>query len=222
MMILQEPINVQIQTTSRCNGKCIICPYPDSWHKANPGTMSDEVFNRVLDELAPMQIGKLCMYLENEPLLDSRLFERTMLARIKLNPESLEFSTNASALTLRHALSLAQCVEDIPHEIWISFHGVDKRAHEGCMGLDYNSCLANIIRLLKISDEKKLDIVIRGSGMPMGNVPKHEYTFTQREFHDFWNQVFQENGIRRNPKLNYFRYHDRAGTIRRNDIRSPR
>ncbi len=218
---MQEPINVQIQTASRCNGKCIICPYLDSWHKANPGIMSDEVFERMLDELAPMQIGKLCMYLENEPLLDPDLLERTMLARNKLAPESLELSTNASALTLRQTLFLAQCVENIPHEIWISFHGVNKRTHEGCMGLDYDSCLANIICLLNISDEKKLDIIIRGGGMPMGNVPKHEFTFTQKEFHDFWNRVFQESGIRRKAKLNYFRYHDRAGTIRRNDIRNP-
>lgn len=182
--------------------------------------MSHAVFERILDQLAPLKLQKVCPYLENEPLLDPHIFERIQTIKNELRFDSIEISTNIMALGENKAERLAALLSDIDHEIWISFHGVDKRTHEGCMGLDYDSCLANIICLLNISDEKKLNIIIRGGGMPMEDVPKHDFTFTQREFKDFWNRVFQENGIRRKPKLNYFRYHDRAGTIRRNEIKS--
>ena len=183
--------------------------------------MSHVVFERILDQLAPLKLQKICPYLENEPLLDPHIFERIQTIKNELCFDSIEISTNAMALDKNKAERLAALLSDINHEIWISFHGVDKRTYEGCMGLEFDSCLANILYLLNISDEKQLNIIIRGGGMPMENVPKHDFTFTQREFHDFWNRVFQENGIKTKPKLNYFRYHDRAGTIRRNDIRSP-
>ena len=67
---------MQIQTVSACNANCYFCPYVGSWHKQNPGKMEDDVFVKIVDQLAKYQIKKFCPYLENEPFLDKKLFDR--------------------------------------------------------------------------------------------------------------------------------------------------
>ncbi len=213
------PKNVQIQTTSACSGKCIICPYLDSWHKHHPGRMSDALFERILDQLAPLQLKKICPYLENEPLLDPAIFPRIRAIKERLGFEILEVSTNAQALDAEAAGELAELMAGIKHEIWISFHGVDRRTHEGVMGLDFEQCLANTVGLLKLSDTMPLRVIIRGAGMGADASLHHEFEFSEAEYVAFWEDQFKRHGIRTRPGINWIRYHDRSGAIRRNNIR---
>ena len=74
-------LNVQIQTTSVCTGKCIICPYLESWHKNNPGVMSDAIFHSILEQLCSFLVLKICPSLENKPLADPLIFPR--IAKIR-------------------------------------------------------------------------------------------------------------------------------------------
>jgi len=211
--------DIQIQTTSHCSGKCIICPYLDSWHKKRPGRMSDAVFERVLSQLAPHALGKICPYLENEPLLDPAIFERIAEIKKRLRFTSLELSTNALALDAAAANRLAELFADVPHEIWVSFHGIDKRTHQGVMGIDYERCLDNVVRLLKLSDEVPLRVIIRGAGQGFTSALRHDFEFGEDDYRRFWEGQLAAHGIRTRPGINWIRYHDRAGTIRRNDVR---
>ncbi len=216
---MREPLNVQIQTVSACSGRCIICPYLDSWHHAHPGRMSDELFERVLSQLEGFELGKVCMYLENEPLLDRKILERTQMVKDRLRFKSLEISTNVLALDQVTAQRLAEVFADVRHEIWVSFHGVDKRTHEGVMGLDYERCLANTVGLLKLTDQYPLRVIIRGAGQAQHPDFAHEFEFSEQEYIAFWEGQIKAHGIRTRPGINWIRYHDRAGAIRRNGIR---
>jgi tetratricopeptide (TPR) repeat protein len=214
-----QGMNVQIQTTSVCNGKCIMCPYLDSWHKANPGVMSDEVFERILETLRGVDVGKLCMYLENEPLADPALLDRTERVIREIPFRLLEISTNAALLTEARAERLAGLLEKVPHQIWISFHGMDKRTYEGIMGLDFEQTLGRIMHFLRLAGDKGMDVVVRGSGEPVHESLRHEFSFTEAQYRAFWQEQFAKNNLARPPRVSYFRYHDRSGTIRRNNIR---
>ena len=211
--------NVQIQTTSICNGKCVMCPYLDSWHRDNPGTMSDEVFTRILQQLKTVRVDKICMYLENEPLVDPKLVARMEQVVREIPFKLMEISTNASLLTEELAGNLARVMGKVPHQIWISFHGMDKRTYEGIMGLDFERSLERVINLLRIAEENSLNVIIRGSGEPQRNELRHEFSFSEEEYRAFWKDQFAKQGIINRPKINYFRYHDRCGTIRRNSLR---
>ncbi|QLA18380.1 glycosyltransferase [Desulfolutivibrio sulfoxidireducens] len=212
-------LNIQLQTTSRCNGACIICPYLDSWHKKHPGEMTDEVFDRILGELAGLTLGKVCVYFENEPLMDPRIFRRMERIRKELRFTLLEISTNASLLTPDRAEALADALQGIDHAVWVSFHGVDKRTYEGIMGLDFERGLAHVRNLARVADRRGLKMTIRGSGLPRDPGLGHEFQFTEARFRDFWAGQFDDLGLAARPALNFFPYHDRCGTIRRNDIR---
>lgn len=211
-------MNVQIQTTSLCNASCIMCPYPESWHRKNPGNMEDEVFSRILDQLSDVSINKICPYFQNEPLLDRKLFERIHEISRRLTFGLLEVSTNASAMTRDKSDLLADTLCSIPHEIWLSFHGLDKKTHEHISGLSFERCLENILSLLTVSQSIPLNIVIVGAGSPLNAKLAHEYNFTREEYLAFWEGQFSKHHIHKTPQVRYFRYHDRAGTIGRNSI----
>ncbi len=211
-------LSVQLQTVSACNATCAMCPYMESWQKKNPGKMSEELFDSIIEQLKTQNLEKLCLYLENEPLLDKRIFDWLKKARKELNFKQVEISTNASILPAEKAEILAKTLDDIPHTIWISFHGVDKQSYEQVMGLDFDQSLENVVRLLKLSQTYNLKIMIRGAGSAMkegqNRSPHH---FTREQMTEFWEGVFKEHDIKRRPRLNYFRYHDRAGSNKRNE-----
>lgn len=203
------PINVQIQTISTCNGKCIFCPYLGSWHETNPGKMSTDTYNKIIDNLQNFKVQKFCPYLENEPLLDTDLFNKIKYAIERLRPELVELSTNLSALTDPILNEIEDIFPVISHEIWISFHGASKESYEEIMGLDYDKTLENIFKLLDLSQKKPLNIVIRGAGAPKTQKGKLNNYFTSKEYHVFWEDKLK--GYKKKPKISFFEYHDRAG-----------
>jgi hypothetical protein len=179
--------------------------------------MADDLFNSIVDQLKGMKLNKFCMYLENEPLLDSQFFERCRNIRDSLKFKVRESSTNASTLTSEKAETLADTLEGTSHEIWISFHGISKETYENIMGLDFKKSLANIVNLLKLAERRNLKVFIRGAGSALRNNKKNSpYHFTPREYESFWEGIFRKNDIAKPPRLVYLSYHDRAGSIRRN------
>jgi hypothetical protein len=210
---------VQIQTTSVCNGQCIMCPYPESWHAAHPGQMQDTVFEKIVSEISKVSLDKICPYLENEPFADPAIFERTETIMQDCTFKLIEFSTNAQLLNAGKQERLARLLEGVPHEIWISFHGVDKNRYENIMRLPFEQALNNVIDLLHLADEADLKLVIRCAGKPLNRAIAHNFQCSQEEFESFWADIFSKNDIKKTPRLVYFGYHDRCGGIKRNCIR---
>ena len=127
-------LNIQLQTNTMCNGECIICPHPESWHRYKPGSMSEMVFDTILTQLESKQLSKVCLYLQNEPLTDPLFFDRLKRVGTELQFGHIEISTNAALLAPEKSIQLAHILKDIKHEIWISFHGCDERTYSGMMG----------------------------------------------------------------------------------------
>ncbi|MDL2307142.1 SPASM domain-containing protein [Desulfovibrio sp. OttesenSCG-928-C06] len=183
--------------------------------------MTDNVFADIITQLTEYKIDKICPYLENEPLADPQIFERIRHIRKSLPNSLIEVSTNALALSEPNQLRLIEELADGEHEIWISFHGIDKYTYEGVMGLPFEKCLNNIAGLLKKAEELPLRIKIRGAGYGRHASLKHPYSFSANEFTQFWRDVFQQQNITKTHDVAFFTYHDRAGSISRNNIRMP-
>jgi MoaA/NifB/PqqE/SkfB family radical SAM enzyme len=69
------PLNVQIETSSRCNAKCGFCPYPIVSKELPQGLMPDAIWKRLIDEILEHRVWWVHFYYLNEPLLDRRLPE---------------------------------------------------------------------------------------------------------------------------------------------------
>ena len=148
-LIPSHPLKVQIQTTTRCNAACSMCPYPEV--TGEPGfahaLMSEERYLFLLEQLRPHPIDRLSLFLMNEPLLDRRLARFLELARKRLPGATLSLFTNGSALDAARARELAAAGLD---EICISVHGFDAAAYEQVMvGLSFERARKNLRAVLE-------------------------------------------------------------------------
>jgi len=213
---------IQVQTVSGCNGNCIFCPSSYSWMKNHPGKMSDEDYILVLERIKEAQPdfdGQFCPYLMNEPTLDDKLIERIELA-FKYFPKcNIEVSTNAMKLTPKLAEQLVDIItkndKSRKSHIWISHHAINKETYESIMRRkNYAQILNNIIEYLMINDGQVITI-LRGSGASADGTITY---FTEDEYHDYWVRIFKENNLNpANVKVDYFRFHNRAGEVKMKD-----
>jgi Iron-sulfur cluster-binding domain len=209
---------VQIQTHSRCNADCVFCPYIESEHAAAPGTMSDGMWHRILDNLIPFQNGinqgKICPYLMQEPLIDKTIFSKVADIYRRFPHTCCEISTNGAALTDKVIDQLFEQFAGRRHDLWVSHHGINAETLEHVMKIDYERATANLVNLLKKSNGR-FTIRIRGAGESRDG--KHTY-FTRRQYIEYWVQLFIKHQINtQNLSVDSFTFHDRAGTLHRVD-----
>lgn len=216
MKYKKDYINVQIQTVSYCNAKCIMCPYLESWHAAHPGRMSNELFENILMQLKDIRIGRLCLYLQNEPFIDRKMLSRLERAVKELEFKELNISTNASCLPPENSKRLVRLLKDIPHTLWISFHGYDKPSYSKIMGLDYDKTLNNIVELLKLTEKNNINFCIKAAGLPVVDGKKDFQHFTCEDVGKLFDKLQKENHLAKPLNIEFFKYHDRAGSIKRN------
>ena len=209
---------VQIQTHSSCNANCVFCPYPESWHAGHRGRMSDDLFEKVLQELRHFSYGinkgKVCPYLMQEPLLDGQIFERIEKIYEYFPGTLVEISTNALALNEIVATRLIKMLRERRHEILVSHHGIDKESIEFIMKIDYETATNNLLGFLKQADGN-LNIKIRGAGVS-GN-GKIRF-FDRDQYINYWKRLFERERINTSRvTVKACTFNDRAGTIYRKE-----
>jgi len=91
-------LELQIETTSTCNARCVFCPYPALNRKG--GLMSMELFARIIDDMAQIpQINSLVLHGLGDPTLDPRLVDRIKYIRQdKAIDHPIEVYTNGIAM----------------------------------------------------------------------------------------------------------------------------
>ncbi len=209
---------VQVQTHSRCNADCLMCPWSESAHHDEPGRMADETWHLILSNLRPftdgISKGRFCPYLMQEPLLDPTIFAKIADIYRCFPRTAVEVSTNGAALTEKVAGKLLESMRGRRHDIWISHHGIDAASMEHIMRIDYARATENAVRLLKMSDGK-YTVKIRGTGSSMDG---NHFWFSKEQYLAYWEKLFRDHKInRRNVTVDYFKFHDRAGTLHRTD-----
>ncbi len=194
------------------------CPYIESEHAANHGVMDEELWKHVLLNLKPFAAGinrgKVCPYLMQEPLIDKTIFSK--IADIyKFFPNTVvEVSTNGAALTDKVIDKLLDSMRGKKHAIWVSHHGINAETLQHIMKIDYEKAHYNLLNLLKKANGK-FSIRIRGAGQSRDG--KHTF-FTREQYLAYWDKNIAEHGINRTRvDIDAFRFHDRAGTLHRED-----
>lgn len=144
------PRAIQIQTQTGCNGACIFCPYKDSYDKVPKGKMSDELFNKIVAEIAQYNMTKrISPYLMNEPFLDKTILDKSRYIKQLVPASKVVATTNAGKLT-------REIVDDIVRDnpfraIYISMQGIEKVPYETSMqgSLEFEETLENVEYLVE-------------------------------------------------------------------------
>ena len=150
------PRNVQIQTRTGCNADCIFCPYGATADSQPHGTMSWELFRKIIDETALHPVRRISPYLMNEPLVDPEIVERIAYIN-RANPRTrVVLTTNGSLLTSEMAERLLDLGPGL-HELSISVQGIDPGAYEKTMrgGVGFHRTMANVEHFLDALRRRK-------------------------------------------------------------------
>ena len=106
--------HVEIETINRCNGNCGFCPVSKQNDPREYAKMSDELFSRIIDQLAEIDYsGKLALFSNNEPFLDPDILARHKYARKKLPLARMHLFTNGTLLTIERFVQLMNYLDEL-------------------------------------------------------------------------------------------------------------
>lgn len=140
------PWIVQLQTINACQASCTMCPYPVFKDVFPRGRMDDALLDKLLAEVAAQPLVRTFIpMLQNEPLLDKRLFRR--LAEVKAQSGGrigTELVTNGALLTDEVIAQIRESRLDI---LDISLDALSRDAYRSIRkGLDFDTVLAGVER----------------------------------------------------------------------------
>ncbi|WP_085442108.1 radical SAM/SPASM domain-containing protein [Magnetofaba australis] len=136
------PRYIDIELTNTCNFRCLMCPTGTHMQQRDSGFMSEETFNRVLEQIAPYKIP-LRFIRWGEPTLHKQFVE--FLTRAKALGIPLHMNTNGSKMDD----ALMDALLAIPLDsIKFSFQGVDAPSYEEMRNTDFFAELMDVIKAL--------------------------------------------------------------------------
>jgi len=143
------PRLVQLQTINACQASCTMCPYPLFKRVFPRGRMDDELFDKVIGEIATHpEVKTFVPMLQNEPLLDRTLFERIGRFRaLTQGRVTVELVTNGALLTDENIEAIRSCGLDV---LDISLDALSRDVYDKIrIGLDFDAVLAGVERVLR-------------------------------------------------------------------------
>ena len=145
----QKLLFLMFETTSQCNLKCPMCIQSMSYPQTD--SMTDETFENVLSQIASMKIPSVCMNLTNEPLLDSKIYDRIRAIAAIATVVDIHMNTNAVKLT---KLNAEKILRSGLTRLLIGFDAYSKDVFEKIrVGARYDSVIRNILNFIEMKKD---------------------------------------------------------------------
>lgn len=145
---MDYPKEVNIETTGRCNAKCVFCPH-DSLERKNT-QMEDVLFFKIISDLKEIPkelLYNISPFKVNEPLMDKTFFDKMEIINRELPNAYIRFFSNFNMATDEHIKRLFR-IKNLS-QIWISLNSMDNLEYKQLMGLNLDKTLENIDKLLR-------------------------------------------------------------------------
>jgi len=148
------PRILQIETIASCNAKCIMCPTP--WIKRKRRkVIDDKLFEKIVDDCFDLKPKMIWFYLNGEPFLDPKIFNRLDYLKKRRPSQMLGLYTNASLLNKDKIQRLFEYNLKIIH---VSVNAASESTYEKIMGLDYKRLLKNMELILKHNKNSIIEV----------------------------------------------------------------
>ena len=135
---------LQIETTNICNSKCKFCIHSSL---TKFGTMSDEIFLKILNDAKEMPSIKIIIpMMLGEPFCDKKIFKRLSLINEILPDKNIHLFTNGSLLNPYKIRKLSK-IKNLT--MFFSLNGINKETRENSMELSDFDHVLKMIKLYK-------------------------------------------------------------------------
>lgn len=151
---------IQLQTINACQAACRMCPYPVYKDIFPRGRMDDALFAKIITEIAAHpEVEAFIPMLQNEPLLDKRLFDRIAGFRARASGRTtVELVTNGALLTDEAVSNIRDVRLDV---LDISLDAATRETFERIrVGLRWDDVIAGVERVLA-ADLPHTSVVVR-------------------------------------------------------------
>ncbi len=157
-MSTEYPRLVSVETTNRCNAKCAFCP--NSALKRKREIMDDDLFRKIIEDCTEFPLQAIEPFLQGEPFVDPKIFDRLELIRSKLPETALRLYSNGAALTPKKADLLRELGAD---KLYISLNTIDPERYNRIVGLPFQRTMENITYLAGNHEKGKVadKIIVR-------------------------------------------------------------
>lgn len=144
------PRYIDIELTNYCNYNCLMCPVGTGTMKRKKGFMSDETYNKILEEIKKYKTP-IRFIRWGEPTLHKNFIE--YIKRAKELGIIVHFNTNGSLLNIE---TMEQIVGYGLDSIKFSFQGIDEKSYAEMRNKQYfNTLLSTIKTLYQIRGESE-------------------------------------------------------------------
>lgn len=150
------PKVIEIQFHNKCNSNCLICPYKDMNYSYDG--MSDELFEKFLDDIEEDKLKRIIPYLNNEPFISSRYLDRVKKIRDRFKKLEIEISSNVSLIKESDMLEMKNL--NIT-ELRLSVFGYERETYKKMMpGLNYDITFKKLYMISEIMKDTSTIISI--------------------------------------------------------------
>lgn len=186
-MRLKNP-EVRIETTSKCNANCTICPREQI--KRRKVVMPNDHFRELVDQANSMGAQLISVFGYGEPLTDSGLAKKVKYCTFRGLDTFI--TTNASLLDVDKIFNLLEA--GLTH-IRFSVHGIWSKDYEKVhRGLDFTHTLRNIFNFIVVNNDRyKHKCKVSMSVIPMHDEAL-EHIIWFWEPHVDWLEVWKPHG----------------------------
>lgn len=135
----EYPRLVSVETTSRCNATCPFCPY--NVRARDKTHMTDELFEKIIEECREFPLATLEPFLNGEPFVDPKIMDRLERIRSRLPSTKLKIYSNGYALSPKRVDEMCGLGID---ELLISLNTLNPVKYEAIMGFKLQRTLDNV------------------------------------------------------------------------------
>lgn len=173
-----KPIFLQIENTSACNAKCIMCPHTSMKREKN--VMNQENFEKIVDNVLNKypSIKTLIITGFGEPFIDNNIIEKIKFINKKYPQLQIDIYTNANLLDENISEELLKLNL---HKINFSINGTEKTYYD-TMGLDYKKTVKNVLYFIENKNEMKKNFPLINISLMIMKENEKEI----EEFQNFW------------------------------------
>lgn len=167
--MLDYPSVIEVQFHNKCNSNCLICPYKDMNYSYSK--MTDELFEKLLNEIDENKLKRIIPYLNNEPFLDFDYLNKVKIIRDRFKKLEIEISSNVSMIKEEDILEM--CNLNIT-ELRLSVFGYKKETYNRMMPcLNYDQTFK---KLKTISEKmKNTNTIISIVMIDTGEIDEQEF-----------------------------------------------
>jgi molybdenum cofactor biosynthesis enzyme MoaA len=137
--VVEYPRLVAIETTNRCNATCKFCP--NSVLGRDRRNMTQELFEKIIDDCRAFPLKALEPFLNGEPFMDPKILERLEHIRRTLPATKLRLYTNGNLMTPAKLDALSGLGID---HLYVSLNTLNPEKYREVMGLDLDKTLTNL------------------------------------------------------------------------------